>query len=293
MNIRSKFFILGAVAIAVTALCYTPKKSGFSVKKLSLNVGDHPEWEITPEKKDLELFNQLLLQKFTYLDRGSQSFAFVSADQKYVIKFFNMKHLTPKTVLKLVPFQFSYKTRKLDNRQKRLEETFSTIKSAYEELKEETGLLFVHLNNSKELHQKITLVDRQGKEWLVDLNKTAFIVQEKAQVFLKHFHELIQKKDFEGLERAEQLILDLIGRRCQKGFLDNDKGVIKNFGFVGNRAIQIDIGELVKDEKIKTNASFEIKRVQNKINSWIERSYPDFKPITDEELDDGRQELPL
>ena len=100
----SRLLILGIAAIAIACLCYTPKKSGFSVKKLALNVGNHPEWEITPEEKDLELFNQLLLQKFTYLDRGTQSYAFVSADQKYVIKFFNMKHLTPKTWLKLLPF---------------------------------------------------------------------------------------------------------------------------------------------------------------------------------------------
>ena len=276
MKLRS-LLIFGVAAIAIACIFYTPKKSGFSVERLQLNVGAHPEWEITHEEKDLDLFNHLLLQKFTYLDRGTQSFAFQSADQKYVIKFFDMKHLTPKTLLKLLPFQFSYKTRKLHNRQKRLEETFSTVKLAYAELKEESGLRFVHLNNSKELHQKITLVDRQGKEWLVDLDGTAFIVQEKAQVFLKHFHELIQKKDFEGLKRAEQSILDLIARRCQKGFLDNDKGVIRNFGFVGNRAIQIDIGELVKDEKIKNNASLEVKRVQNKINAWKQQSYPDLE----------------
>ena len=58
-------------------------------------------------------------------------------------------------------------------------------------------------------------------------------------------------------------MLELVKRRIDKGYSDRDKGVSNNFGFVGERAIQLDIGRLYKGSK---EGQFE--HVQQRIERW-------------------------
>ncbi len=252
-------------------LCYKPKKSGFALSKICIDLAYRPEWDAAHPSS----LNEVLSQKFVYLARGAQSYAFVSADQKYVLKFFNMEHLTPKTWLKYIPRPFleGYRARKVDRREKRLKETFTAIKKAYEELKDETGLYFVHLNRTSNLNKKIVLIDRQGIEWDIDLDKTAFIIQEKAELIYCRFAKLIERGDIDELEEAKESILKLIAKRCEKGFSDNDTGVQNNYGFVGKRPIQIDLGELIKNDTLKPDLSAEVQRVRRKIDDWIKKNH--------------------
>jgi len=46
---------------------------------------------------------QILNQKFSYIGKGAQCYAFVSDDQLYVLKFFKFKHLKPNLLVDLIP----------------------------------------------------------------------------------------------------------------------------------------------------------------------------------------------
>ncbi len=251
------------------------KPVGFAPSKVSSHLKYQSEWEINPIPKNL---NQILSQNFTYLGSGTQSYAFISEDQKYVLKFFKMKHLTPKTWLKYLPLPFLHKARaKMFHRQLRLQETFATFKRAFEQLHEETGLVYLHLNKTDQFKKKIRLKNRHGREWDVDLDSAVFMIQEKAQIFYARIDGLMEEKKIAEAKQAVQDVIDFIGARCQKGFWDRDKGVGNNYGYVGNRVIQIDIGRLLYDETIQNPSivNNELQRVKEKINLWVREHHPE------------------
>jgi hypothetical protein len=256
-------FILGI------ALC-CKKSPGFSVSKISSNLPHHPDGDIEPVSLD-----PVLSQKFTYLAKGTQSYAFVSEDQKYVLKFFKMRHFIPQTWLRYIPLPLlnKYRWKKIDKREKRLKTFFTTLKTCYENYKEEAGLIAVHLNPTKALYPRVILVDSQGKEWPVDLNQVVFVLQEKAETIHDLLPILVRKGETQKIDQMRRSLLDLVARRCQKGFIDEDKGIADNYGFVGERLIQIDIGWLVQDENIKDHVEEEVQRIKNKLEGQIQHLY--------------------
>nr|NGX60255.1 hypothetical protein [Chlamydiota bacterium] len=121
---------------------FAKKPAGFSLAKIRSPFEKSSKWEIDQlpayEKEEL---HGILSQDFNYLGSGAQCYAFFSADGKYVLKFFKMKHLIPKKWLKLIPFPGfeQYRFKKIDTRILRHQELFTSYKMAYDELKEETG----------------------------------------------------------------------------------------------------------------------------------------------------------
>ena len=262
--------IFSLLLLGVGMILCRPKASGFVISKIYTSFKPRPEWEVTSYPESL---NNIFSQKFTFLGRGTESYAFISEDQKTVLKFINMEHLTPKKWVAYLPLPFlhSYRVRKVDQREKRLKETFGTCRMAYEELKTETGLIFIHLNKTKTLNKTLTIVDKKGKEHAVDLDSAVFIVQEKAELFYSRIKKLIQEGKSADVPRAVQSILDFIGLRCQRGYFDEDKGIRYNYGFVGDRIIQIDIGRLRKKESNED----QVERARIKIYSAIKRYHPE------------------
>src|SRR5690554_6553916 len=88
---------------------------GFRLSKLQLDFPSEPRWNFPLDNSLLPIFKQ----KFTYLDRGAQSYVFESADRNYVVK--------------LLRFD---RKRELG----KVWQIFEAFRIAYEELSEETGL---------------------------------------------------------------------------------------------------------------------------------------------------------
>jgi len=74
---------------------YHNKSFGFSPARITSDFAYNPDWAIE-EPQDLVTIKSILGQKFKFLAVGSQSYAFVSEDGKYVVKFFIMKHQIPR-----------------------------------------------------------------------------------------------------------------------------------------------------------------------------------------------------
>ena len=49
------------------------------------------------------------------------------------------------------------------------------------ELKNESGLIYVHLNNARDLNKKVTVFDKNGQQHVVDIDRTCFYVAKTAQ----------------------------------------------------------------------------------------------------------------
>ena len=249
--------------------------SNFNLAQVSSPLSYDARWEVAAPTEDLE---KIFSQKFTFLKSGSQVYAFASADGKYVLKLFKMKSLLPKEWLNHFPFYFlkEYCYRKVDLRKKNLELTFGGFKTAYDNFREQSGLLFVHLNKTPCAGQKVVLMDRGGKEFILNLDTTPFVLQKKADLVRSRMVERMQAGEEEKAAEEIRLLLQLIAGRLKMGLRDLDNGIKCNYGFLDSVPVQIDCGRLVFDPAIKDPKQFEteMRRVVERLSLWAERTYP-------------------
>ena len=75
-------------------------------------------------------------------------------------------------------------------------------------------------------------------------------------------------------------------KRAEKGYSDKDPHLIRNFGFIDGKAVEIDIGGFHHDPKkdLVYFHTHEMRRIERKLLPWIEENYPELAPYTKEEL---------
>ncbi len=303
---KKSFFKLLFIVVAYLALEQLIEKQtrGFYLQKiLEHDLPTREEWQVAPlsafEQHELM---QTLQQPFTFLGAGSECFAFLSADGKKVIKFFKLDSLRPVYLMRGVFFEDYSKWAETLNplnpriadlplwlqktikrirgiRAFRICRTFNSLKTSYTHLKEETALLYLHLNPTDTLHTSLTLYDPNGIAHTVDLDTTRFYVQERATPLIEHFLHLKEKNDLSGAHKSIDSLFDLIIQRCCKGFQDRDP-YIKNFGFIQERAVEIDTGSFTPCLAMKKahNYKQELFFITLELREWAERNYPVILP---------------
>lgn len=255
------FFVLSLALLWGSYQVYLNKSLGFSLKRITSTFSYNPELSIEePSGQDLDRLKSIFQQKYKFLAVGSQSYAFVSEDGKYVIKFFIMKHLIPR-------LSDLWHPEKIEDRRENLLSIFNAHKLAYDELREDAGLVYIHLNKGDHLKTHLTVSDRLGRTHLIDLDKVEFVVQEKAELIFTHFKKLLQQQDSAKIEQSIAAILQLVQRRIDRGISDHDKAVKHNYGFIGDRAVHLDIGRIEKVRKPK-----EHHRISQRIHKWLEEN---------------------
>jgi len=256
---RLWLLLLVAFALWGSYQLFQNKSLGFGPGRITADFANNPAWAIE-EPQDLAPLKSILGQKFKFLAVGSQSYAFASEDGKYVVKFFIMKHQIPR-------LSDLWHPEKVEYRRQNLFSIFRAHKLAYTELKADTGLIYIHLNKSKHLKTHLTAVDRLGRTHHIDLDKTAFIIQEKAELIFTHLKKLLVKGDRANVQKCIQGVLEVVQRRMDKRISDHDKAVKHNYGFIGERAIHLDIGRI--EQIYKPN---EYNRIKERINTWLQEN---------------------
>lgn len=261
-RMRSKILIaIGVALFCALPLLFSKRRPVlFSIEAISSDLSYHPEWETGPAS---EAAQRALSQKYTYLARGAQSFAFLSEDGKYVVKFFRMKHLQSK-------LKDHFRPGVVKRRAENLQSIFSAHKLAWDELKEETGLVFLHLNKSCNLNLCLEVKDWLGRTHKIDLDKTEFVLQEKAELIFTHMKKVKEKEGIKGVEKTLAAFLGLVQTQIDRGIFDRDKAVSHNYGFVGDKPVHLDIGRLTKGEKLG-----EYERIYGRVAAWLKENAPE------------------
>jgi len=281
-------FTVFVVAVA-TFIVLTPRNAGFALSKIRSPLPPSSKWKI-PDLSDVEEaeIQKIFSQPFNYLGSGAQCYAFLSDDGKYVLKFFKMSHLLPKKWLKYIPLPGldDYRFRKVDKRMHRQRQLFGIYKTAYELFRKETGLVYVHLNKSKNLQKKVKLYDRMRKCTIVDLDQTEFFLQEKAELVPDRIDYYMQNGREEEAIAAISKLLETVVFQCKQGYIDRDSGISHNWGFVGDRVIHFDIGRIIEDDSAKQPSYYhrEVLRVGKKIERWLAVRYPSLLPPLEEKI---------
>lgn len=284
---------LGIVAVTIFGITrlYFRTTDDFRIGNITYEMPYHQEWEIPPlsseEKNQLE---SILAQKWYYIGKGAQSYAFHSADDKYVLKFFKFKHLRPNWVMNLMPPLaplIEYRHRQAVRKDRKLYGVFDGYRLAYAVHKNESGLLFIHLNTTHNLHKTTTVFDKIGLHRTIHLDDVVFIVQEKAQTTRSVINDALKKGELSLAQRRIRQIIDLYLAEYQKGIYDKDHGVMHNTGFVGDRPIHLDVGKLTKEPEM-TQPQFwqpDLERIGWKFALWIKESYPQYYPAMAKDLE--------
>ncbi len=277
------FFLLIFIGFG-TARLYYWLTDDFRMANISYPMPFHPEWETPPlsatEKNQLD---QILNQPFTYIGKGVQSYAFSSADNLYVLKFFKFKHLTLSPLLDWLPNWKAfdhYRLQKKDRKEAKFEGVFGGYYLAYTQHKEGSGLLFIHLNLTENELPSVKLVDKIGRTHIVDLDRVPFLVQIKAETMRTVLHNLLEKGDIEQAKARISEIFDLYFSEYQKGLYDHDHGIMHNAGFAGKKPIHLDVGKLKQDEAMRTlpHYSEDIILVARRMAKWLKAKEPQHYP---------------
>ncbi|MGE0669630.1 MAG: hypothetical protein AB7H48_04650 [Parachlamydiales bacterium] len=255
---------------------------GFSRYKISSNLTFQPEWE-TPRLslREQESLSKILNQPYRYLAKGAQSYVFLSDDGKYVLKFFRIYHLQPPfwvTHLRWPWFLQSYKMDKILKKLDELHKDFASYKIAHDELKEETGIVYLHLNKTDYLKQTLTFYDKIGIKHQVALDQMEFLVQKRAELVYPALAKMVESEGLENAKEALSQLVSLLCLRCQKGIHDKDPDLNTNFGFIGHTPLQIDVGRFriengnLQEQMVDRN---EIIRITDNLNQWLRSRYPE------------------
>ncbi len=270
-------------------LFFCVRSTGFSIDKISSNLSYNEVWETPPltQREQEHLLQEVLSQTYYYLASGNQCYAFISEDRQYVLKFFKMQNLFPKSWIKGLPLSLLQRLRFVNEEDNLLfsERIFASYKDAYESLSEQTGLLYIHFNKTRDLKSKVTLIDNKGKKYLLDLDRVEFVVQRRAQKIFEYLGDLHRGQKYDELKTAISSFLKLIAIRCEKGFADQDLKIRNNFGYIGNNAVQIDCATLTRDSSMKYPLNFreEVMHVTEHLNIWARDYCPELTLYIQEE----------
>jgi hypothetical protein len=201
----------------------------------------------------------------TYLGEGSQAVAFLTEDGKSVLKLFKATHQKPFKLKRL--FGQKDKAQSAVKWKNKFEETTRRTALAYDELKEESALLYLHFEATEQALQ-ITIKERSGKERTLALNQLPFVLQKKAILAPNYLSDLIAQGELKKAREAISSLKALFESRASKGISDPRQTLTTNYGFIDGKAVQIDVGKIEKEDQIDAAS------LQAKVDKWARKNFP-------------------
>lgn len=273
-----KYKIVLFIVLFIAAERYCHKMThGFRINNIYSDLTFDP---VRERAQEVNSIRPLLSQPYYFLDSGGESYAFLSEDGQYVLKFFKYQHMCTKTwLVPLLP------QKEIDRRKMRFHRFFKSCTLAYDHFRKETGLIFIHLNKSHNLNIKLKIFDPNHIAHQVDLDKLEFALQKKVSMAAPTFTALAQTGQIEMAKARLNTLLELIVHRCEMGLADHD-GQLRNFGFLGNEAIAVDLGCFSIDETLKSSQGIKRTLLKESINmkKGLKIAYPELEEHLDEKI---------
>lgn len=187
---------------------------GFTISKLTSKHSYH--LADFGSRQEAEL---ILDQPFHYLTSGGQSFVFVSADSRYVLKFFK-GHIQPWTILKKVR----------ERKARKITRTLEGYRLLEEKLPGHSATIYAHL--SKTPFRSVRLIDICGISHIVDLSHIECILQHKVEPLSASTSAKVRA---------------LASLMAQQKITDTDSRQHKNWGILKDTIVIFDAGRIAPD----------------------------------------------
>lgn len=273
---------LGILGTALSFFCnrYT---DGFTLSRLDSVFPNEAQWELSFPAEEIGVFEKAINQPFYYLGRGGQCFAFASEDGAYVLKFMNNHWRRPQQWWLSLPWPSALQksfAKPFQRILRKRDRDFQSYRLAFESLKEESGLLYIHLNKTDYLHTSVKIIDKLQIAHLVDLDTTPFILQKRAKKLYPYIEETMQQGNEAQAKEAIQQVLNLIVKRCKQGIFDEDPKMHANIGILqeesGLQPMFIDIGRFKKDPTRAVPEVYQkdLEVMTKRFRLWLQENYP-------------------
>ncbi|NGX59510.1 MAG: hypothetical protein KR126chlam3_00662 [Chlamydiae bacterium] len=275
-----KLLLFGILFIGMEKLIRT-QTDGFRLEKTISDFAPKEEWETSFPLPNAEIFNQ----PFYFLGSGVQCYAFVSADGETVLKVFKHYHLWPSSkILRKLPlpkFLQNWKNSILAKREKRIGSIFASAQIAQNQLQQQTGVFHLNLNPKKRRYPKLTIFDKIGIRYELDLSKTPFLLQKKADLIFSYL-ETHKEKTMEIIDS----LFTCIHNRTELGISNTDPIMHRNFGIRDGEVMEIDIGSFISNPHVKNPlfAKRELFYETLELKDWISKHTPELTKYFEQKL---------
>jgi hypothetical protein len=275
----SKLFLGTALFSGLYFFCQSQTK-GFRPYLILSNLPNDSRWELPPlSQEEREKIDHLLDQPFTFLGSGGWCIAFLGEDKKTVLKFYRHCHLLPSTIAREFSFEkLFFKSGSWPQGLGYFQEfNFKSCTRLYKEVRQRTGLLYIHLNKTEGLHKPVTLIDNIGVRHTIELDKTEFVVQKRADLLLQYIHSLAKKKRTEEAKRCLDDMIDCLLTIYKSGTRDFDHSLRNNFGYTEDGAISLDLSSFGPDDSLKKPGEYRKELIikTRRLSRFLEKHHED------------------
>lgn len=251
----------------------------FNPSVIESQIPHRTDWEVKITPDHDSFFYTVSQQPLYWLGRGMQVVVFQTQDEKYVVKFFQMARLKDPSSHGFWKSLFSKETKEHANdRISHREEIFKSSKVCFEELSEETGIVYVHLNRTENKLFGIKLIDKFGQSHRIRGDNASFVVQKRGTYIIPTISKLMDAGEPWAAQMRVDQIMDLLLSVARKGYVDTDDALIRNnnLGFTEDRAIYIDTGHLTKAENLDVlgRMRYEFQVRLDPLQKWLNVAYP-------------------
>lgn len=273
LRCKALWLVIGSIALILAAgrLIWVAN-DGFNISHIQQRPADFPIWTVktlTPD--ELANVKHILDQRYSYMAKGHQSYVFLSEDGQYVVKFLKFKRY------QFTPAYSAIFPGRAQKGFKKLTLLLQSWAIAFNDLQEENGLVYVHLNPSGIFEKPLNIVDRLGFSYDIDLDHTVFLVQKKAEVFGPYIRKVMASGDVEQAKQVIDKLISLYEKEYSLGIYEVDRHIDRNMGVLGTMPICIDQGQLAYDGTIKDPAELKEKLVYKTayLQEWLDEDYPE------------------
>jgi len=275
-------FFLTVLCLFSLARLYYKLTADFRIANITYQLPFEAPWKVPSlNGEEYHHLQQIVDQKFSYIGKGAQCYAFVSQDGYYVLKFFKFKHLKPnlfvETLPNIPPFR-DYKQQGIERKKRKLINVFNGYDLAFHKNCETSALIYLHLIPTQDLNLKVTVKDKIGFERTINLDDVVFLIQKKGETLRTRLHHLFNEHRLEEAKEAVASILAMYISEYKQGIYDHDHGVLHNTGFINSQPFHLDVGKLNQDERMKEVEFYkkDFEQVIWKIDAWMKVSYPQY-----------------
>jgi hypothetical protein len=143
-------------------------------------------------------------------------------------------------------------------------------------LKEETGIIYFHLNEENLPSTNLYIKDKLGIFHTLPADHYQFYIQKKGTPFYAGIKKLLENETLEPAKKALDTLTCYLIKRCQKKITDKDDGLWRNFAFYEGQPFQIDIGQFCYVPSLNSPIDYrkDLLFFTKDFQSWLEKTSP-------------------
>jgi len=265
-------------------------RDGFNPRRIAPFLNSHVLQEETHFDENIEA---ILSQPFHYYKRGRQCFAFVSQDQKYILKLPRTDIYKTAFWIRMLPHN---KLRERVERQhtRRRNLMLNSMALARDQLSLQTGTLAVHSGSGTPTDKRLTLIDACGATYHFPRETIFFALQERKPLWTPLFLFALKNNDRKQAKKLLSALIDVVIERAQTGIINRDRSFLRNYGFQDGKAYQIDIGSFHLQEEIGYRNSYlkSLCDTFDPMQEWLAKTDPEMEKILLEKKQQAMQQVP-